>query len=147
MLHGTTQKAHNILGVHLEPGSVPEPSRATRIQDTGVAWAVEVLDARINAIQMAMSFYAGGLPAERQPARRSCTYLLTHPAVQVLCRAVPAGILKILGKCVSKLSHSPRTVNVSWSLSQIDFTKICMGLRHSERSAEAMPGRAKGCGQ
>ena len=27
-----------------------------------------------------MSFYAGGLPAERQPARRSCTYLLTHPA-------------------------------------------------------------------
>ena len=75
MLHGTTQKAHNILGVHLEPGSVPEPSRPTRIQDTGVAWAVGVLDARINAIQMAMSFYAGGLPAERQPARRSCTHL------------------------------------------------------------------------
>ena len=32
-----------------------------------------------------LSFHAGGLPAERQPARRSCTYLLTHPVCP--CRA------------------------------------------------------------
>jgi hypothetical protein len=76
------------LGVLLEPGSVPEPSRPTGIQDTGVAWAVGCSNECNSHRLPCRSVPAGCPPSGSRPAAvaHTCWHILPCSFYAMRCR-------------------------------------------------------------